>query len=286
MWHDLPILPHLDDRQFLLAVRRLADSLSYGVDPSPFLGAGVDYAQSRLYVPGDPVKSIDWRVTARTGRVHVKEYEAPKRMPVWLVIDTSASMCVGSARVTKYAWAVQLAGALALAAVARMSPVGVLGVGQREILATPSLSRQQVMRWLLQLRRFRVNESTTLADRVSELLPAVSARCLLLVLSDLHDAGSIDVLKLAAQKHDCVTLRLEDPAERGRLAFGLVRGAEAETDYSFTAGSRASFVQHDEINQALRRGGVDHLTLRLDEPFVPYLRAYLRKRDCFGRAAR
>ena len=55
----LQTLDTLDARQFYIAVKRLADSFSFGTDHSPFLGAGIEYVQSRPYLPGDPIRSIE-----------------------------------------------------------------------------------------------------------------------------------------------------------------------------------------------------------------------------------
>jgi uncharacterized protein (DUF58 family) len=283
---QLEVCDHLDGRQFELAVRRLADSLSYGTDASPFLGSGIEYVQSRPYQPGDPVKAIDWRVTARTGKVHVKEYEAPKRMPVYLLVDTSASMCVTSKRLSKYAWAVQLAGGLALSALARISPVGVIGCGERPIGARCTLSRDLVFMWLHGLRRYGFGERTMLGRRVRELSSVLENRSMVIVLSDLHDEESIPALKLMAQAHDCVVLQLQDPAELGRIGGGVFRASEAETDRQFVAHSRSRWLDPERTAQGLRSGGIDHLPLRTDRPFLPKLRGFLRRRDSLGKGTR
>src|SRR5947209_6836791 len=205
----LDTIDHLTNRQFVLAVRKLADSLSFGSDRSPFLGSGIEYAQSRPYQWGDSVRSIDWRVTARTGKVFVKEYEAPKRMPCYLLLDTSASMTVSSVKRSKYAVAVHIAGGLAFACLDRVSPVGVVGVGGRDVRVEPSLSRGQVLQWLHAFRRFRYDEPTALARRVAELAPSLTSRCLVVVLSDLHEDDAVPALKLLAQRHDVVVIRLQ-----------------------------------------------------------------------------
>ncbi len=63
-----PVEP-LDTRRYQLAVRKLADTLSHGTDRSRFLGSGIEFVQSRPYIPGDPVRAIDWRVTSPVSKV-------------------------------------------------------------------------------------------------------------------------------------------------------------------------------------------------------------------------
>ncbi|HJO09411.1 MAG TPA: DUF58 domain-containing protein [Verrucomicrobiota bacterium] len=276
----------LDGRQFTIAVRRLADSLQYGTDSSPFTGSGIEYAQSRPYEAGDPVKQIDWRVTARMGRPFIKEYEAPKQMPIYLLIDTSGSMCVASTGMSKYAWAVQIAGGLALAALDRMSPVGVVGCGECYLDARPSMSRHRVFLWLHQLRHYRFDEQTTLAEKLDQLSAVLSNRAILVVLSDLRQPDVTRRLKRLALEHDCVALQFTDPAERGRLHAGVFRGEEAETSEAFVGHGWSRWFQDDDTAAELRRGGIDHLKLPVNEPFLHRLRGFLRKRDNLGRGAR
>ncbi len=276
----------LDSRQFLLAVKRLADSLSYGADRSPFLGAGVEYVQSRPYIWGDPVRSIDWRVTARTRRVHVKEYEAPKRMPCWLLLDTSASMTVSSHRRSKYAVAVHIAGGLAFACLARVSPVGLVGAGDRDFRVEPNLSGAQILQWLHRLRHFRYDETTTLARRILELSQTLASRSLLIVLSDLHDPHALSALKPIAQQHDCVVLHLEDPAERGLKGAGFLRAREAESGRMFVTRGRRRWLDPEQAAADLRRAGIDYLRIGTDENFLPRVRNFFRGRNLLGRGAR
>ncbi len=268
----------VDARQFELSVKQLADSLFFGPDDSIYHGSGLEYSQSRVYEPGDSVKLIDWRVSARTGKFYVKEYQEPRQVPLYILLDTSASMCVSSRVLSKYAWAVRIAAAIALAVQSQLTPVGLVACGERKLRVSPTLARNDVMRWAHGLRRHGFLEGTFLGTRLRELMPTLRRRSALVVLSDLHDSDAVAALRLVAQEHDCMVLHLRDPAELGVRGAGLFRGQEAETGRTFVASSWRRWWPHRDMQRRLSRQGIDYLLLQTDRPIVGPLRAFLKAR--------
>ena len=276
----------VDARQFEVTVNQLANSLSFGQDESVFHGGGLEFAQSRVYVAGDPVKFIDWKVSSRVGKLYIKEFQEPRQIPLYLLVDTSASMCVSSQELSKYAWAVRIATGVALAAQETMTPVGMLGCGARELHVRPSLSRNLVMEWSHKLRHHDFMEETTLAQRVRELAPSLKRRTTVIVLSDLHDPDVFAALQVLGQKHDCLVLHLQDPAELNIKGAGLFRGAEAESGRKFVGHGRRAFVDSAGWKSELTRFGIDYLSLRTDQPILGRLRHFLNRRGLGGSAGR
>jgi len=275
----------VDARQFEVAVKHLANSLNFGQEESVFHGSGLEFAQSRLYVAGDPVKAIDWKVSARVGKLFIKEYQEPKQMPLYLLLDTSASMCVTSQPMSKYAWAVQIATGIALAAQGNVTPVGLLGCGARELHVRPTLSRNVVMEWSHQLRHHDFLEDTSLAARAREVAPSLKRRTMVIVLSDLHDPEAFPALQVLAQEHDVIVLHLQDPAETGVRGAGLFRGVEAESGRAFIGHGRRAWVDAAGWKSELTRFGIDYLHLPTDEPILGKLRHFLCRRG-FGNKVR
>ena len=109
----------------------------------------MEFAEVRAYQPGDDVRSIDWRVTARTGRPHSKLFEEERERPVWLLVDLGASMRFGTRGAFKSVAAARAAALLAWQAHAEGERVGgsVVAPGFRAELP-PGRTRRQLLRLL------------------------------------------------------------------------------------------------------------------------------------------
>ncbi|MCA9289932.1 MAG: DUF58 domain-containing protein [Phycisphaerales bacterium] len=274
---------------FEMVVRRLADDLAFGTDASRFVGSGLEYAQSRPYEPGDPLRQMDWRLTARIGRPFIKEYEALKRTSVHVVLDTSASMAVTSVRLSKHDLGVWLAAAIGLVAQRRLSPVAVVGAGDRTTRFEPSLLQTDLWRALEPLRRGSVAETTHLGARLRQLDVRAKRASVIIIISDLHDPEALPAIRRSAQRHDVIVVEVRDPAERGRLRAGFFRGREAETGRAFLGHGRTRWQPGDpelsdtiDMGRAVARSGASHLRLDTDHAVVPPLRHFLAARAHVG----
>ena len=110
---------------------------------------------------------------------------------------------------------------------------------------------------------------------------------LVVILSDLHDPRALPAIKRLGQRHDCMVLHLEDPAERGRLRGGLFRAAEAETGRAFVAHGLSRWFRRDASpGHVLKSAGLDYLLLGTDRPFLGPLRRFLADRGGLVRNTR
>lgn len=275
----LPPPQSLSHDAFEIIVRRLADDLAFGSDASLFVGSGLEYASSRPYEAGDSIRSIDWRLTARTGRAYVRQYESLKRTNVCIIVDTSASMGVRSVPRSKHDTAVWIASALGLIAQRRLSPVAVFGAGERAARSVPSLSRSDLWSAIDPLRTPSLVERTRLADAIASTTMRVPRRSVIIVLSDLHEPSAIDAIRSACQKHDVMVLHIQDPVEVTPLRAGFIRLREAETGSIFLAPRRKPLDSGSDTQTQLHRCGADYLHIRTDRPFIAALRRFLASRS-------
>jgi uncharacterized protein (DUF58 family) len=197
-----------------------ASSLA-GAYRSRFRGRGVDFVESRSYLPGDDIRNMDWRVTARTGKPHTKIFQEERERPVLVVLDASPSLYFGTRTRLKSVAAGQLAAAVAWAAVRRGDRIGAFLLApdaHREL--RPSGGRRGAMRiiqglvdWLNPDEQHQGHEPLSVSlERVRH---AVRPGSLVLIISDFFnlDEQCHRHLSRLRQHNDVIGCQVMDPAE-------------------------------------------------------------------------
>jgi len=195
----------------------------------------MDYQESRHYQPGDDIRNMDWRITARAGRPHVKLYEEERERPVIVLVDLSPSMFFGTRGAFKSVAAARLAALIGWAAITRGDRIGALifNGGHREL--QPAGGRRAVMRLIRNLALAGDVEGGRAATPASGGLTAALARLrrvvrpgsLVFVISDFHssDADSERHLGQLRRHSEAVACQIADalelaPPPPGRYGIG------------------------------------------------------------------
>ena len=252
-------------RQIEIKTRGLSDEIFAGKYHSAFRGRGMSFAEVREYRVGDDVRDIDWNVTARSERTHVKVFEEERELTMMLIVDVSPSRMFGSKELTKKNVITEIAATLAFSAAKNNDKVGCILFSDRvEKFIPPKKGRAHVMMIIRELVGFEPQGTTTnISEALRYLVGVNKKRATCFLLSDLINAESDmakldDALKIASSKHDIMTIKVYDERDVELPNVGIIEVQDSEAgrrewlDTSSRAVRRFWRESYNERNAAMR----------------------------------
>jgi uncharacterized protein (DUF58 family) len=219
---------------FSFLPRQPVQSLLAGRRASRLRGRGLDFEEIRRYIPGDDIRAMDWRVTARTQKPHTRVYTEERDRPVLLVVDQRLSMFFGSQIAMKSVTAAEVAAMGAWRTLSVGDRVGALIFNDSEIREIPPhRTRQRVMQILETLLEMNhalrvdgdIQPDPAMLNRVlGKVLHLAKHDYLVGIISDFSGADEQTkgaVTRLAAH-NDVIALFIYDPLEESLPSFGKV----------------------------------------------------------------
>ena len=285
-----------------LVARTVVDGFVSGLHRSPALGATTDFAEHRGYMPGDDTRRVDWRLYARTDRLHVKEFEADTNTAVTVLVDISRSMgfaggtAAGGAGLTKLDYARYLAASLLWLAHRQHDRVG-LATFDSELRDFVPASGKHLPHALHALERATVGGAGELAGPLARAARHFARRSVVVVVSDLYaDPGAAvyAVRQLRNAGNELLLFHVLDPAEL-EFPFDAPGGFEdlesGDTVTVVPAGMRDAYRQRvaahvAELGRLARASRVDYALFDTGTPLDQALFRYLAGRERLARGAR
>jgi len=294
-------------RDLSLFARRPAVSLLAGGRRTRFRGRGVDFEEVRLYQPGDDIRSIDWRVTARTQIPHTKLFSEERERPVFIVCDLRSSMFFGTRQCFKSVLACTLASALGWSALAAADRVGGLVFGDTQLRdIRPKRSKHALLALIHQLHDFASqltapysplshansdsNRHTNSLERIlTDTRRLAKPGSAVFIISDCHDFNEACERQLHQLSRHCdLTLfQIFDPMEMSlpsgsdiTVTDGVQRRALSTLDARFARRYKNSAdAQLSQLQQACQKLGVALASVATDSDSHSLLRELYGKRQ-------
>ncbi len=279
-----------------LASHGPARNLLAGAHRSRFRGRGMDYAESRAYQPGDDIRNMDWRITARTGQPHTKLYQEERERPVVVMLDLNPSMFFGTRVAFKSVVAARAAALIGWATVAGGDRIGALlfNGGHHEL--QPRSGRRGALRLMRALVEAtdpdRGLAEPPHADGLNQALARLRrvARpgSLVFIFSDFYgiDDETGPLLMRLRHHNDLVAVQVRDALEQappppGR--YGITDGREQSVLDTRASGQRARYLawlrqRQERLRETMRDHQVPLLTLATDDDPLTVLNDGLRTR--------
>ena len=282
-------------RKIEIKTRGLSNEIFAGKYHTAFRGRGMSFSEVREYRAGDDVRDIDWNVTARSSKPHIKIYEEERELTMMLMVDVSGSRLFGSTERTKKNLMTEIAAVLAFSAAQNNDKVGCIVFSDRiEKFIPAAKGKSHILMIIRELIGFEPeSQRTSLSEAVRFLTNVSKKRCTTFILSDFLSPKSElqqleDALKIASSKHDLVGIRVVDHREAELPDVGIVELQDAETERKVWLDTSSRRVREHYAQQwrererqtmeMLRKSRIDTATISTDGDYVVELIKLFKQR--------
>lgn len=274
-----------------LLARTVVNGVMTGMHRSPHSGSAIEFAQYRPYTQGEDPKFVDWKLYARTDRLHVKQFQEETNLRCTVVLDCSASMDYASGAVSKFRYAVMLSAALTMLLHDQRDAFGFIAYHHELITHVPPRGgKPNMQRVLVSLDNLKPAGKTDAAATLQYLGDVLRPRGMLILVSDLlHPVDEvIEHLKsLRARRHDVLVLQISDPAEQTFPFEQTTTFIDAEDQaerYAVPSAVREGYLENrqkhfDAVRKECLASEIDFEELTTDEPLDRALRRYMHHRN-------
>ena len=282
-------------RKIEIKTRGLSNEIFAGKYHTAFRGRGMSFSEVREYRAGDDVRDIDWNVTARSSKPHIKIYEEERELTMMLLVDVSDSRSFGTTDRLKKNVITEIAAVLAFSAAQNNDKVGCIFFSDKvEKFIPPKKGKSHILMIIRELISFEPESSRTAISEAVRYLTNVNKKsCTTFILSDFMNAPRDkapleDALKIAGSKHDLVGIRVYDRREAELPDVGIVELQDAETGGRVWLDTSSRSVREhyarsweersEAINELLRRNRIDTAMISTDGDYVAELIKLFKKR--------
>lgn len=280
---------------FSFLPRQPVHSVLYGRHASRLRGRGLNFEELRAYVPGDDIRNVDWKATARSGEPTMRVYTEERDRPVWLLVNQRQSMFFGSRDRTKSVTAAEVAALTAWRVLGAGDRVGALVFDDHDIqMIKPQRSRDQVMRVLgaIVKKNHQLNATNSqptnpaiISKVLEQLRPHARHDCLICMIGDgsgFDNRVQNQVTQLN-EHNDLLFTMIYDPFEAELPNAGPLTVSDAKQHLMFDSGNRslreryqADFAKRLETLKSLsRKRAIPLLPISTDEPVAEQVRHLL-----------
>lgn len=279
-------------RQIEIRTKNIVNDFFGGDYHSNFKGRGMTFSEVREYVPGDDVRSIDWNVTARTGKPHIKIFEEERELSVLILIDVSSSGVFGSKKDLKIDLGIEIAAMLSFSAIKNNDKVGLALFSDRvEKYIPPKKGKKHVLRLITDIMNHdfdNSNKRTSIKNAIDFANKISKRKSVIFLISDFIDDNFWNELKFLNFKHDVVGLQIYDSYEKNFPDIGLINIHDSETGKSTwidtsSKKNRERFKKNsiEKLNNfsiKCKNIGFDLLQIKTDDDYIKFLMQFFRSR--------